>query len=134
VISAGYAVSNETGNVATFIKPFRIPMLPIVVIVIVLLLKSDKESGTINSKVFPWFALAFAVCLVVNSTGFIPDVVSQFLSSVSQWFLVFVIAGLGVSTSLKSMMELDGKSIALIALQTVALLVIAVLVVSTDYI
>jgi len=70
----------------------------------------------------------------VNSTGFIPDVVSQFLSSVSQWFLVFVIAGLGVSTSLKSMMELDGKSITLIALQTVALLVIAVLAVSTDYI
>jgi len=53
---------------------------------------------------------------------------------VSQWFLVFVIAGLGVSTSLKSMMELDGKSITLIALQTVALLVIAVLAVSTDYI
>ena len=60
-MSAGYAVSNETGNVTTFIKPFRIPMLPIVVIVIALLLKSDKESGTINSKVFPWFALAFAV-------------------------------------------------------------------------
>jgi len=85
-------------------------------------------------KSFLGLALAFAVCLVVNSTGFIPDVVSQFLSSVSQWFLIFVIAGLGVSTSLKSMMELDGKSIALIALQTVALLVIAVLVVSTDYI
>jgi uncharacterized membrane protein YadS len=70
----------------------------------------------------------------VNSTGFIPEVLSQFLSSVSQWFLVFAIAGLGVSTSLKSMMELGGKSIALIVLQTIVLLAIAVLAVSTDYI
>jgi uncharacterized membrane protein YadS len=47
---------------------------------------------------------------------------------------VFAIAGLGVSTSLKSMMELGGKSIALMVLQTVALLGIAVLAVSTDFI
>ena len=133
-MGAGYAVSNETGDVATFIKLLRISMLPIVVIVIALLLKSNKESSAINSKAFPWFALAFAVCLLVNSAGFIPDVVSQFLSLVSQWFLVFAIAGLGVSTSLKSMMELGGKSIALIVLQTVVLLVIAVLAVLTDYI
>lgn len=134
VVGAGYAVSNETGDVATFIKLLRISMLPIVVIVIALILKSDNESNTISSKAFPWFALAFAVCLLVNSTGLIPAVVSEFLSSVSQWFLVFAIAGLGVSTSLKSMMELGGRSIALIVLQTVVLLVIAVLVVSTDYI
>jgi uncharacterized membrane protein YadS len=47
---------------------------------------------------------------------------------------VFAIAGLGVSTSLKSMMELGGKSIALMVLQTVALLAIAILAVSTDFI
>ena len=57
-----------------------------------------------------------------------------FLADVSQWFLVFAIAGLGVSTSLKSMMELGGKSIALMVLQTVALLGIAILAVSTDFI
>jgi uncharacterized membrane protein YadS len=57
-----------------------------------------------------------------------------FLADVSQWFLVFAIAGLGVSTSLKSMMELGGKSIALMVLQTFALLGIAVLAVSTDFI
>jgi uncharacterized integral membrane protein (TIGR00698 family) len=134
VVGAGYAVSNETGDVATFIKLLRISTLPIVVIVIALLLKSDNESSTISGKAFPWFALAFAVCLLVNSTGFIPDVLSEFFSSVSQWFLVFAIAGLGVSTSLKSMMELGGKSIALIVLQTVVLLAIAVLAVSTDFI
>jgi uncharacterized integral membrane protein (TIGR00698 family) len=134
VVGAGYAVSNETGDVATYIKLLRVSMLPIVVIVIALLLRSDNESSTISGKAFPWFALAFAACLLVNSTGFIPDVASEFLSSVSQWLLVFAIAGLGVSTSLKSMMELGGKSIALIVLQTIVLLAIAVLAVSTDYI
>ena len=134
VVGAGYAVSNETGDVATFIKLLRISMLPIVVILIALLLKGDDESRTISSKAFPWFALGFALCLVINSSGFIPMVLSGFLSSVSQWFLVFAIAGLGVSTSLKSMMELGGKSILLMVLQTLALLAIAILAVSTDYI
>ena len=134
VVGAGYAVSNETGDVATFIKLLRISMLPIVVILIALLLKGDDESRTISSKAFPWFALGFALCLLINSSGFMPMVLSGFLSSISQWFLVFAIAGLGVSTSLKSMMELGGKSILLMVLQTLALLAIAILAVSTDYI
>ena len=134
VVGAGYAVSNETGDVATFIKLLRISMLPIVVILIALLLKGDDESRTISSKAFPWFALGFALCLLINSSGFMPMALSGFLSSVSQWFLVFAIAGLGVSTSLKSMMELGGKSILLMVLQTIALLAIAILAVSTDYI
>ena len=134
VVGAGYAVSNETGDVATFIKLLRISMLPIVVILIALLLKGDDESRTISSKAFPWFALGFALCLLINSSGFMPMLLSGFLSSVSQWFLVFAIAGLGVSTSLKSMMELGGKSILLMVLQTIALLAIAILAVSTDYI
>ena len=109
-------------------------MLPIIVIVIAILLKRGDATGNISPKAFPWFALAFAVCLVINSSGFIPTILSEFLAGVSQWSLVFAIAGLGVTTSLKSMMELGGKSIALLVLQTLALLAIAVLAVSTDLI
>jgi hypothetical protein len=47
---------------------------------------------------------------------------------------VFARAGLDVYSALKSMMELSGKSILLIVLQTIALLAIAILAVSTDYI
>ena len=134
VVGAGYAVSNEAGDVATFIKLLRISMLPIIVILIAVLLKGDDESRTISSKAFPWFALGFALCLVVNSRGYIPLIISGFLANVSQWFLVFAIAGLGVSTSLKSMMELGGRSILLMVLQTIALLAIAVIAVSTEFI
>ena len=134
VVGAGYAVSNETGDVATFIKLLRISMLPFIVIIIALLLKGDDATSNISPKAFPWFALAFAMCLVINSSGFIPSILSDFLANVSQWFLVFAIAGLGVSTSLKSMMELGGRSILLMVLQTIALLGIAVVAVSTDYI
>jgi uncharacterized integral membrane protein (TIGR00698 family) len=134
VVGAGYAVSNETGDIATFIKLLRISMLPIIVIAIALLLKSGNESNSFNPKAFPWFALAFAMCLVLNSSGFIPQFFSQLLSGISQWSLVFAIAGLGVTTSLKSMMELGGKSIMLMVMQTLALLAIAVIAVSTDYI
>ena len=134
VVGAGYAVSNEAGDVATFIKLLRISMLPIIVILIAVLLKGDDESRTISSKAFPWFALGFALCLIVNSSGYTPLIISGFLANVSQWFLVFAIAGLGVSTSLKSMMELGGRSILLMVLQTIALLGIAVLAVSTEFI
>jgi uncharacterized membrane protein YadS len=109
-------------------------MLPFIVIIIALLLRGDDELGTISPKAFPWFALGFAFCLIVNSSGFIPIILSGFLANVSQWFLVFAIAGLGVTTSLKSMMELGGKSIALMVIQTAALLAIAIVAVSTDYI
>ena len=134
VVGAGYAVSSEAGDVATFIKLLRISMLPIIVILIAVLLKGDDESRSISSKAFPWFALGFALCLMVNSSGYIPLIITGFLANVSQWFLVFAIAGLGVSTSLKSMMELGGRSIALLVLQTLALLVIAILAVSTEFI
>ena len=134
VVGAGYAVSNEAGDVATFIKLLRISMLPIIVILIAVLLKGDDESRSISSKAFPWFALGFALCLMVNSSGYIPLIITGFLANVSQWFLVFAIAGLGVSTSLKSMMELGGRSILLMVLQTIALLGIAVLAVSTEFI
>ena len=134
VVGAGYAVSSEAGDVATFIKLLRISMLPIIVILIAVLLKGDDESRSISSKAFPWFALGFALCLMVNSSGYIPLIITGFLANVSQWFLVFAIAGLGVSTSLKSMMELGGRSILLMVLQTIALLGIAVLAVSTEFI
>ena len=133
VVGAGYAVSNEAGDIATFIKLLRISMLPFIVITIAVILNRG-ESKSISSKAFPWFALAFAACLVINSSGFIPIILSQFLANVSQWSLVFAIAGLGVTTSLKSMMELGGRSIALLVLQTLALLAIAILAVSTDLI
>ena len=92
------------------------------------------ESRSISPKAFPWFALVFAVCLVINSSGFIPLLLSEFLANVSQWSLVFAIAGLGVTTSLKSMMELGGRSIILLVLQTLALLTIAIFAVSTELI
>ncbi len=133
VVGAGYAVSSETGDIATFIKLLRISMLPIIVILIAVLLNRG-ESKSISPKAFPWFALAFAVCLVINSSGFVPVLLSEFLSNVSQWSLVFAIAGLGVTTSLKSMMELGGRSIVLLVLQTLALLAIAIIAVSTELI
>ena len=108
-------------------------MLPFIVIIIAVILNRG-ESKSISPKAFPWFALAFAVCLVINSSGYIPIILAQFLANVSQWSLVFAIAGLGVTTSLKSMMELGGRSIALLVMQTLALLAIAILAVSTDLI
>ena len=126
-------MSNEAGDIATFIKLLRISMLPFIVITIAVILNRG-ESKSISPKAFPWFALAFAVCLVINSSGYIPIILSQFLANVSQWSLVFAIAGLGVTTSLKSMMELGGRSIVLLVMQTLALLAIAILAVSTDLI
>ena len=109
-------------------------MLPFIVIIIAIMLRGGDELSTISPKAFPWFALGFAMCLIINSSGLLPVVLSRFLADVSQWFLVFAIAGLGVTTSIKSMMEVGGKSIALMALQTAALLGIAILAVSTDFI
>lgn len=123
VVGAGYAVSEDAGDIATFIKLLRVAMLPLVVLTIALLVtQTEKASGQGGQSSFPWFAVGFAVLLGINSTGVVPPVMVEFLSDLSRWMLVIAIAALGVKTSLKSMLDVGRKSIMVVVLQTLFLM------------
>ena len=126
VVGAGFAVSDETGEVATYVKLLRVACLPVVVLAYALIMRGrgagdgdgDGKGATVA---LPWFAVAFVVILCLNSFGFIPSAAAQGLDWISRWFLIAAIAALGVKTSLKSMADLGPSHIGLAVAVTLVL-------------
>lgn len=123
VVGAGYAVSPETGDVATYVKLLRVALLPVVVVAIALAWRRPEGSGRPQ---LPVFAVAFAAILLVNSAGLIPPLVSEAVQGASRWLLVAAIAALGMKTSLKAMFELGPGHMAIVAIETLLIAALAV--------
>ena len=128
VVGAGFSVSEETGNVATFTKLLRVAMLLPVVVTLSFVFHAHNTSKA--GRQLPGFLVVFALLVVINSLGVIPAPALVALKSISRWCLVTAIAALGMKTSLKAMAEVGGRAIALIVGETVflALLVLVIVV------
>lgn len=124
VVGAGYAISPEAGDVATYVKLLRVALLPIVVIAVALAFRS--RAGTARPAVVPGFAVAFLAILLVNSTGIVPMAVTTIVQDASRWLLVAAIAALGMKTSLKAMFELGPGHVLVVGLETLFLLALAI--------
>lgn len=118
VVGAGYAVSEEAGAVATYVKLLRVACLPIVVIAVAL---ASRRAVGDSPAPFPWFAVGFAAMLAFNSLGVIPSWLQISLSEASQWLLVAAIAALGMKTSLKAMADLGPRHIGVVVAETIFL-------------
>ena len=123
VIGAGYSISPQAGDTATYIKLLRVACLPIVVITIALCRGADSSS---TKDSFPWFAVGFAATLSANSLGLIPEVIRVFLEGLSGWLLVAAISALGIKTSLKVMFNLGPLHFVVIVLETILLFSFAI--------
>lgn len=126
VVGAGYAISPEAGDVATYVKLLRVALLPGVVIAVALAVRSRAGTARSAGPVVPGFAVAFLVILLVNSTGLVPASVTLVVQDASRWLLVAAIAALGMKTSLKAMFELGPGHVLVVGLETLFLLVLAV--------
>ena len=127
VVGAGFSVSDETGNVATFTKLLRVAML--LPVVVTLSFVYHAHNTTKAGRQLPGFLVVFAVLVVVNSLGIIPAPVLAALKDISRWCLVTAIAALGMKTSLKAMAEVGGRAIGLIVAETVFLAVLVLAIV-----
>ena len=96
VVGAGYSISDEAGDIATYVKILRVALLPVVMLVAML---SFRGAQTQRVAV-PWFLVMFVLCAVIANLGILPGAVLALLSEVSRWFLVVAISALGVKTSL----------------------------------
>jgi uncharacterized membrane protein YadS len=127
VVGAGYAMSEATGDVATFVKLLRVAMLLPVIMVAVLL--SRRQAGEAGSgpkpPLLPWFAVAFAVLVVINSLDVLPKAIPAFGNDASRWCLVAAIAGIGMKTRLKDLVTVGFKPVALVVGETAFLAVLA---------
>ena len=121
VIGAGYSVSGEAGDTATFIKMLRVAMLPLVMILITL--ASPARQG---SKLhLPWFLVAFILFTILGNMVALPETLLNSINDFSRWLLVTAISALGVKTALSSILTVGGKQITLVVGVTVLLLILA---------
>ena len=67
--------------------------------------------------------------MLINSSGLTPPVVQTSAATLSQWLLTIAIAGLGIRTSLKAMLDLGPRHLILVVAETLFLLGAAVLAV-----
>ncbi len=131
VVGAGYSMSKETGDVATFVKLMRVAMLlPVIVFAVMCTRARGKGAGGgPRPPLLPWFAVAFAALVAVNSTGWIAPSLSALGGDVSRWCLVAAIAAIGMKTQLRDLATVGLKPVALMLAETafLAILVLALL-------
>lgn len=126
VVGAGYAVSDEAGAIATYVKLLRVAFLPVVVVAVAL---ASRRSAADGKAPFPWFAVGFAALLIVNSLGVVPPLVAAAFSAAAQWLLVAAIGALGMKTSLKAMADLGPRHVGVVIGSTAVLLAAALVAV-----
>jgi uncharacterized integral membrane protein (TIGR00698 family) len=131
VVGAGYGMSPVTGDVATVVKLLRVAMLLPVIVFAVVLVRANSRSQASGPRppLLPSFAVAFAVLVAINSTGWLPGSVAKVGSDFSRWCLVASIAGIGMKTQLKELVTVGVKPIVLMLTETLflAVLVLAML-------
>ena len=123
VVAAGYMISPEVGDGATFVKLLRVAMLLPVVLVFSLVFRTRGEGGEggVRPPLLPGFLVGFAILVVINSLGIIPKPVTDAASHLSRWCLVVAIAALGVKTSLQQLASLGWRPVLMLAVDTVFL-------------
>ncbi len=131
VVGAGYSISHEAGDTATLVKLVRVAMLVPAVLLAAWLARrhmaSQPEAQAAGRRppLLPWFALAFAVLVGVNSTGWLPVPVVRAGVDLSQACLVAAMAAIGMKSHLKEILSVGWKPIALMTVETVFLAALA---------
>src|SRR5574341_1360551 len=127
VVGAGYSISPEAGDAATLVKLMRVArLLPVIVFAAMLTRAKNGEAraGT-RPPLLPWFAVAFALLVLVNSTGWVPRAVQSLGNEASRWCLVAAISAIGMKTQLKEVASVGLKPVVLMIGETVFLAALA---------
>jgi uncharacterized integral membrane protein (TIGR00698 family) len=126
VVGAGYSLSTEAGDVATLVKLMRVAMLlPVILLASVLTRRMGQGAGGERPPLLPWFIVAFAALVAVNSIGVLPKALLAAGNDVSRWFLVASIAGIGMKTHLKDVATVGLKPVLLMVGETLFLALLA---------
>jgi len=126
VVGAGYSISDEAGVIATFVKMFRVALLPVVMLVVMLSFRGAQS----QKLELPWFLVMFVALAVVANTGLVPQSVIDLIGSVSRWCLVIAISALGIKTSLAKFAEVKPSYGVILIVETLFLLSVAILFVT----
>lgn len=124
VVGAGFSLSHEAGDAATITKLIRVAFLMPVLVCMAMVLRG-RSAGSGGAPLLPWFAVVFALLMLLNSTGVVAAAVQQAASQASQVCLVVAIAAVGLKTSLRDVASLGWRPVLLLVLLTLLLAMLA---------
>ncbi|HWE99471.1 MAG TPA: putative sulfate exporter family transporter [Caulobacteraceae bacterium] len=118
VVGAGYTISPQTGDIATYVKLLRVTLLLPVVFAIAFVTSRQAGSAVRARAPLPWFLVAFAILVVLGSLGLVSKPMVGVANDVSRWCLVTAIAALGMKTSFKALVEVGWRPVVLMVVET----------------
>jgi uncharacterized membrane protein YadS len=119
VVGAGYTISQQTGDIATYVKLLRVTMLmPVVLAIAFVAARAGGKSKAEPRPPFPLFLVGFAALVALNSFGFISKPGGDAANEVSRWCLVAAIAALGMKTSFKALVAVGWRPVAVMLIET----------------
>ena len=124
VMGAGYAVSDSAGDIAALTKMMRVTMLVPVAAVVTIAIAGRAGSWRGLHRTLPWFVGLFVVIALLNSSGYIPATLADFMSTASRWCLIVGIAAMGMRTSFKEVLAIGPRAIALLCVETAVLAIV----------
>jgi len=132
VVGAGYSISQEAGDTATFVKLLRVTMLIPIVLLLSLLFRKQADAGAGRHLPIPFFVIGFILLVGLGSAEWFPTGLKSILLDLSRWCLVIAIAAIGMKTALRSLKGIGGQAITLICVETVLLagMVISILMIA----
>lgn len=126
VVGAGYGISPETGDTATLVKLMRVATLvPVILFAVIYTRATGASTDGARPALLPWFVVAFAALVALNSSGWLPPAVTAAGNDLSRWFLVAAIAGLGMKTPLRELLAVGLKPVLLMLGETLLLAALA---------
>jgi uncharacterized integral membrane protein (TIGR00698 family) len=118
VVAAGFGVSEEAARVATVVKLARIALLaPIVLYLGWSLRHQHRAAGRAHVAPVPWFLVAFVLCAVVNSLGWLPPQLTDQVRRADLWLLCVGMAGVGLQAGFSDLRSAGLRPIAAGAVQ-----------------
>jgi len=127
VVGAGYMVSDNVGDIATFSKLLRVAMLVPVVVVISIIVtqrRSDDRKIGVSRLPLPGFLIAFVAVVLCNSSGYLPTAITDAMIEVSSWCLIIAMVGLGMKASFKELAQMGWRPMLLMITNTLYLAVL----------
>ena len=123
-VGAGYAVSNEAGDLAVIFKLIRVSMLLPVIIIISLVW--GKGSSTpypnVRSKLkasTPPFLIIFCLLALLSCLNIIPDLAKNAGNISAHWALIISLVAIGIKTDTRLVMKVGAKPLTIMTLTTV---------------
>ncbi|MEG0276565.1 MAG: putative sulfate exporter family transporter [Coprobacillus sp.] len=118
VIASASLVNSDVVEFATIFKIVRIIFIVIVAVVFSkmnlednqpLFAKKDGLTAKIKAKV-PWFVIGFFIFSVINSTGYVPAMISSSAKLISSQFEIIALAAIGMRVKFKDLVKEGPKA------------------------